>query len=146
MVVTRIQGEKVVWPTCHSWPRLQSTNGNGGSAVSMHLGAPALHECIAGKPKLLWASLNVVALPLSTACIVAISLLSSLLSRLSPIPLSLSSLSPSLGISLGTSLEPSLEHLSIIDRTPSPRRGESCLLYTSPSPRDKRQSRMPSSA
>ena len=25
-------------------------------------------------------------------------------------------------------------------------RGESCLLYTSPSPRDKRQSRMPSSA
>ena len=27
-----------------------------------------------------------------------------------------------------------------------PGRGQSCLLYTSPSPRDKRQSRMPSSA
>ena len=29
---------------------------------------------------------------------------------------------------------------------PDPQKRESCLLYTSPSPRDKRQSRMPSSA
>ena len=28
----------------------------------------------------------------------------------------------------------------------APEKGDNCLLYTSPSPRDKRQSRMPSSA
>ena len=32
------------------------------------------------------------------------------------------------------------------DTNPSEQEAESCLLYTSPSPRDKRQSRMPSSA
>ena len=34
----------------------------------------------------------------------------------------------------------------ILNITESPIKGPNCLLYTSPSPRDKRQSRMPSSA
>ena len=32
------------------------------------------------------------------------------------------------------------------DKNPGDSKAEDCLLYTSPSPRDKRQSRMPSSA
>ena len=35
---------------------------------------------------------------------------------------------------------------NLIDTTDSIDRADTCLLYTSPSPRDKRQSRMPSSA
>ena len=41
---------------------------------------------------------------------------------------------------------PASTHTSRISCTSSVRRSSSCLLYTSPSPRDKRQSRMPSSA
>ena len=52
-------------------------------------------------------------------------------------------------------LDPSLLDKSLLERLPSPTgwrllvlpyQGRACLLYTSPSPRDKRQSRMPSSA
>ena len=42
------------------------------------------------------------------------------------------------------------KYIHIVDldaaKTGSPTNDKSCLLYTSPSPRDKRQSRMPSSA
>ena len=39
-----------------------------------------------------------------------------------------------------------IEVTEIVDVTPTPHNGCSCLLYTSPSPRDMRRSRMPSSA
>ena len=39
-----------------------------------------------------------------------------------------------------------LKNGTVIDHIPSEKLFTVCLLYTSPSPRDKRQSRMPSSA
>ena len=41
---------------------------------------------------------------------------------------------------------PIIDNVSIVDFLKRRGRDKSCLLYTSPSPRDKRQSRMPSSA
>ena len=41
---------------------------------------------------------------------------------------------------------PDIDHLITIDKKGKDNSISACLLYTSPSPRDKRQSRMPSSA
>ena len=42
--------------------------------------------------------------------------------------------------------EPNLEGWKVLIKSPAKGGVDICLLYTSPSPRDKRQSRMPSSA
>ena len=47
---------------------------------------------------------------------------------------------------LGTASEIKAFALAILEALEGPESPKNCLLYTSPSPRDKRQSRMPSSA
>ena len=49
-------------------------------------------------------------------------------------------------VGVGDPIDPILTKIMMICKVHSLCQGYSCLLYTSPSPRDKRQSRMPSSA